>query len=172
MLASPAGRCIADMCEQMTFDASRCCHPTFCSMLTRTHLFVREGSGFSTYDWAAPEVGEEWYMSLLIRPSRRLSLQQRWFAVQVVKVYDKASICPAVAVLQVLLGQGATEKSDVWSLGVILWELCSGGWVGGWVGWLAHAAGRHAWAAAVGQGRGPERAAGSSVFFSWHCVVP
>ena len=106
-------------------------------MLTRTHLSPREGSGFSTYDWAAPEVSNSWsYLGL--HSSRSQSVQTvAWLMATSARRCRRRTMptckcLPSVALqlleivpLQVLLGQGATEKSDVWSFGERL--ACSAG---------------------------------------------
>ena len=33
---------------------------------------------------------------------------------------------------EVLSGKRCTEKVDLYSFGVVIWEVCTGGWVGGW----------------------------------------
>ena len=45
------------------------------------------------------------------------------------KMHDRASCHsrpPGLPPFQMLMGRGVSAKSDIWSLGVVLWELCSG----------------------------------------------
>lgn len=98
------------------------------SMMSRTHLSV--AGAWGTYDWAAPEVTRFWAVAsallqwtaatdvmLLSEASQTAALRRR----RCCMVATAHPICHAQLEshpgMQVLMGHGANEKSDVWSFG-------------------------------------------------------